>query len=374
MTSPATLKLALVGCGDIAGAYLDAAPQTRRCRIVQVMDLNPELATARGATYGVPQTTRFEDVLANGEADAVVLAVPHYLHAPLTLRALESGKHVMCDKPIATSLADAARMIETAARLRRKLTINYVMRFSAKARLARTLLERRLLGDIFALTVIAAGVKPADYWQQGWAKVTRTDWRKSKAQSGGGITLMNCSHYLDLLFHLTGLAATDVSGRKGTFNSPPDVEVEDLAAGTMRLTNGGILTLLASSCYPGGLTHTLSLVGRKGQMDYDTAKGDTLRVFLTESADPAIRAHEWVTLPVPPATEPTGYAGLMDAFAAAVQDGAPVPVDPRDALHTLACVQALYGEVREIPPGYGAAASERNEPPSIEHRTSNAER
>lgn len=347
------LNLALVGCGDIAGSYLEAAKKSVHGRIVQVMDVNRALAEERGQACGAPATVNFEEVLANSKAQAVILSVPHYLHAPMTIQALESGKHVMCDKPIATTIADAEKMIATARRTGAKLTINYAMRFSDKSRYVRELIAAGLLGEVFAITIIAAGAKPESYWMQGWSKVTKTDWRKSKLKSGGGVTLMNVSHSIDLLFHLTGLSAVDGAGRHGTFNSPPGVEVEDLASGALRLRNGGIMTILASSCYAGGLPNCERVLGKNGQLDLATSTPETIRVFLNEAGQRGLKTHEWIEMAVPRSGRPGGYADLIDGFAEAVFNGAPAPVDPQDALHTLACVLSIYGENSRFPPGYG---------------------
>lgn len=347
----------MVGCGDIAGAYLDAAKKTQRCRLAQVMDVNLALAEQRGQQNGVPATARYEDVLANPGVDAVILSVPHFLHAPMTIQALEAGKHVLCDKPIATNVADGMNMIETARRTGRKLTVNYAIRCSDKVRFARKLIRQGLPGEIISINIISAGMKPEDYWTRGWAKVTQTDWRKSKAKSGGGVTLMNASHYMDLLFHVTGLSAARVTGMAGTLNSPHGVEVEDFSVGALRLRNGGIMSVIASSCYAGGLTTHLSILGKKGQIEMHGGKEPTLRVFLLDAGSSGLEAHRWLDLPVPSSGLPGGYVEHLDLFAAAVLDGAPVPVEPRDALHTLACVLAIYGEQTELPDGYDSPSN-----------------
>ena len=356
MTTSNKLTLAMVGCGDIAGAYLEGAKQAGRCRIVQVMDVNRALAEERGKMYAVPATADFNDVLGNPEADGVILSVPHYLHTSMTMQALERGKHVMCDKPIATNIPDGKKMIAAARSAGRKLTVNYAMRCADKARYARQLIAEGLLGEIISITIICAGMKPEEYWSQGWAKVTKTDWRRSKAKSGGGVTLMNASHYIDLLFHLTGQSASAVTGFAGTLNSPPGVEVEDLSVGALKLRNGGIMSVIASSCYAGGLPHHMSILGKKGQIEMEAGTEQTLRVFLRDAGGRSIKTHEWVDLPVPASGRPGGYAGLLDEFSAAALDGGPVPVDPQDALHTMACVLAIYGENSELPPGYGDPA------------------
>ena len=278
MKSQKRLGLAMVGCGDIAGAYLDATAKSKRCRIAQVMDVNESLAQSRGAQIGVPATADFEEALANPEVDAVIISVPHFLHAPLTLRALARGKHVMCDKPIATTVSDGKKMIAAARRAGLKLSVNYMMRSDDKIRFARREIARGMIGDVIAITIVMASHKPDIYWTQGWSHVTRTDWRMQKAKAGGGVTVMNASHNMDVVFHITGLSARSVVGMAGTFNSPPGVEVEDLSAGVLRLSNGGIMSVLASSCYVGGLPPRVSILGKRGQIELETGVSDKLRV------------------------------------------------------------------------------------------------
>lgn len=354
MTAQGIVRLAMVGCGDIAGSYLDAALKTRRARIVQLFDVNQELAHKRGAEAGLPAAASFEEVLANPEVDAVILAVPHFLHAPMSLQAMAAGKHVMCDKPIATTVADGKAMIAAAKKTRRKLNINYPTPLSARARFARQLVRDGLLGEIIAINIVNAGAKPEVYWTQGWSHVTKTDWRMSKAKAGGGVTLMNVSHWLDLLFGVTGLSAVACCGRAGTFNSPPGVEVEDLAAGVLTLANGALMNVLAASCYHGGLAQAMSILGKKGQIEMAGGKPEAVRVFLSDPGNRDIKANEWTELPVPdPGDSGNGYPLMLERFASAVLDNGPVPVDPRDALHTLACVLAIYGEFKgRFPKGY----------------------
>lgn len=346
------LNLAMVGCGDIAGAYLESAKHAARCRFGVAMDVNRAMAEKRAGEYGLEATDSFDAVLADSRIDAVVISVPHYLHAPMAIKALRAGKHVMCDKPIATTVSDADSMIATAAETGRKLNVNYPMRFSGKARFARELIREGILGDIFAITIINVGAKPTEYWSQGWSRVTTTDWRRSKAKAGGGATLMNTSHHIDLTLHVAGLRAVAGTGMAGTFNSPPGVEVEDLSAGALRLNNGGIMTAVTSSCYLGGLPSAISIAGKYGQIDLQGGDRDHLRIFLNESRGRDIKAGEWVNTPTGIVETGGAYTLMLDKFAAAVRDDIPVPVKPEDARHTLACVLTIYGEAAAIPPGY----------------------
>src|SRR3954469_22775268 len=105
------LRLGMIGCGEIAVRTAAAIASSQYAQHVMVMDTKAELAQDLGGAYGVPWTDQVVDLLANPEVDAVYIAVPHHLHAPLTIQAANAGKHILVEKPIATTLADGEAMI-----------------------------------------------------------------------------------------------------------------------------------------------------------------------------------------------------------------------------------------------------------------------
>src|SRR3954453_246638 len=115
----------MIGCGEIAVRTAAAIASSRHAEHVMVMDTRAELARDLGATYRVPWTDRAEDLLANPAVDAVYIAVPHHLHAPLHLQAVAAGKPILVEKPIATTLADAEAMIAAARVNNVPLSVNF---------------------------------------------------------------------------------------------------------------------------------------------------------------------------------------------------------------------------------------------------------
>src|SRR5207248_5485086 len=109
------LRIGMIGCGEIAAATAKGIRESEHAAIAAVMDTNAAMAEDLGRRYDVPWTADAAELLAHADVDAVYIAVPHYLHAPLTVQAAQAGKHVLCEKPIATTLADADRMIAACA-------------------------------------------------------------------------------------------------------------------------------------------------------------------------------------------------------------------------------------------------------------------
>src|SRR5688572_893732 len=113
-TAGARLRIAMIGCGEIAVQTAGGIARAPSAEHVMVMDVEERVARDLGEIHGVPHTTSLDELLANPSVDAVYIAIPHYLHASVALRAIRAGKHVLVEKPIATTLADADEMIETA--------------------------------------------------------------------------------------------------------------------------------------------------------------------------------------------------------------------------------------------------------------------
>jgi predicted dehydrogenase len=188
--------------------------------------------------------------------------------------------------------------------------------------------------------------KPLSYWQAGYAGRSRSPWRGRRAQAGGGVVLMNASHLLDAVWHLTRLAVTRVAGEAGTLLAPADVEVEDIAVATMRFENGALGSLIAGAHLAGAREgdEYFDLYGSGGQMRLpDPYTDGPLRVFLRE-AWRDLPAGEWVEVRGAPA--PVHQRAVED-FARAVQAGQPAPISGHDARRVLATVLALYASAAE---------------------------
>ena len=229
-----TLRIGLVGVG--AAAQINHIPALKRLEgveIVALCDRDPEKAARVAQKFGVPQSSgRFDDLLANDELDAVDLCTPNFLHAPMATAALEAGKHVLCERPLARSAEEAAAMTRAAKKSDRVLMCALQHRFRADAHLLKKFVEKGDLGELF-------------FAKAGWLR-QRSDWdsdewRRQKRESGGGVVLDLGFQMLDLsLWMLGGPRVESVTAsvhrqRKG--------EVEDSASAFFRLAGGATLTL-----------------------------------------------------------------------------------------------------------------------------------
>ena len=342
------LRFGIIGCGGAAMPVAQALAASPVAALAAAYDLNPALARDVAERFGARAHASLEGLLAADDVQAVYIAVPHNQLAPLAAQALRAGKHALVEKPMALSLADLDNLIALADAGGLGLGVNYDLRQSAQARQARELVQAGAIGEIFAVRIQTLIDKPASYWRAGYSGRWVSSWRASQAQAGGGVTLMNSSHQLDIVRFVTGLEVNRVSGEVGTLATPPELaglqmEVEDTVSASLRYANGAIGSLVAGAHLAGAEAggENIALHGAHGQIRLPSLYGDDLvQIYLRRPwGEPAYAAGEWHRLPHSPAAI---YQGTVDAFARAVLAGEAPSPNGRDAREILAIVLGLY--------------------------------
>ena len=216
----------------------------------------PELATR----YGVENESTLEGLMRRPDIDAVVVSTPHAQHARETLLALDAGKHVLVEKPMATTVEDCDRMIDAAARRSLTLAVGYTLRFRVNAPRARDLIAAGAIGRPY--TAHYSMIRRMDDNFGG----NKLAWLN--AREAIGFLIDGLPHGVDMIRWLTGAEARTVAGFSRTFL--PGHQVEDATVGVIEFSNGMICSLnvtnAASGPYPGEEAR-LSLVGSAGTID-----------------------------------------------------------------------------------------------------------
>lgn len=329
------IGVGIVGCGDIAPAHATALAAASGAKLVACMDVVESSAKSLGEEYGVPWTTSLNDLLGRSEVELVTIATPAFTHYPIAEAAAKVGKHVLCEKPLAADLADADGMIGACKSAGVALATCFPLRYHASAKWAKGLVAGGALGEVIEIRLHNLGEKKDSYWTGGFSGRTQTDWRKSRAQSGGGVIITNLIHHLDLARAVTGLEVTRVFAETGTFATP--VEVEDLGAACLRYRNGAVGLVEGASCFVGGaIEQDFSLLGTKGQVRFGFWSGKC-ESFVTE-AKPGLPARTWSMGP----TESQTHVEFYNDLAAALQGGKKPPVTGEDGRAALEIVLAIY--------------------------------
>ncbi len=337
------LGVGLIGCGDIAPTHAKALAEAGGASLAACMDVVEPSAKSLGEEYGVPWTTDLEQLLARPEVEVVTIATPAFTHTKLAEKAAETGKHVLCEKPLAADLPDADRMIAACEAAGVRLSTCFPCRYLGTARWLNSLLRAGALGEVVEIRLRNMGEKQESYWRGGFSGRTETGWRKSRAQSGGGVVITNLIHHIDLARAITGLEVSRVFAEMGTFCTP--VEVEDVGLATLRYENNAIGLVEGSSCFFGGSGgHDVGILGTKGQFRFGlwSGKGEA---FLTEAAE-GLPVREWVSKDFADAIHTDFYNDL----AAALRAGRTPPVTATDGRKALEVVLAIYRSAESTQP------------------------
>ena len=229
-----TLRIGLVGVG--AAAQISHIPAYRKSEDVELAwlcDRDPEKVQRVAQKFGIPNaSSRLDDLLADETLDAIDICTPNFLHAPMAVAALDSGKHVLCERPLARSAAEAAQMSKAAKKADRTLMCSVQHRFRPDAQLLKTFVDKGDLGEVF---LAKAG------WLRQRTQWDSEEWRGRMKESGGGVVLDLGFQMLDL--GLWVLGSPKVESVTAGLHRARKGEVEDSATAFLRLDTGATLTL-----------------------------------------------------------------------------------------------------------------------------------
>ncbi len=189
-----TLRVAIVGVGRIADMHYQAYAENPRAELIALCDADPVLLKRRSDEWAVEKTfSDFHELLDDQEIDAVDVVTPHHLHAPMTIAALEAGKHVSVQKPMALSITEADLMIAAADRSGKLLRVIDNYRFHPPFVRAKEIIESGGIGEPMSVRIkTASGVAP-----DGWTiPQSSHEWRSDPAQSGEGSVLFDHGHHV----------------------------------------------------------------------------------------------------------------------------------------------------------------------------------
>lgn len=232
-----------VGMGRNHGMNYRAAPEAD---LVAICDTNPDRLAEKAHELQPRKTyTRYQDLLADDDIDAVSVAIPNFLHASVTLDALESGKHVLCEKPLAMNAQEAEQMVATARRLGRTLMVHFNVRFTPIAQAVKRAMDEGAVGDVYYGRSV---------WHRQRGIPALGGWFTQKELSGGGALIDIGVHRLDLALWLMGFprpvsvtgATYGYLGRQLGEREGKTFDVDDLAAAFIRFENGASLTMETS--------------------------------------------------------------------------------------------------------------------------------
>ncbi len=337
MQLTAPVQWGIVGCGWVARDYVaPAMANSPTVRLAAVCDSDPAALAriATGAT-GIARHAGLADFLATPGLEAVYVATPNHLHRPIVEAAARAGKHVLCEKPMATSLADAEAMIAVCQENGVCYATAFDQRFQARHRRLRELVREGRLGPITAVRVHYACWTPAD-WSPPTTEGAHDNWRIDPARAGGGAFIDLAPHGLDLAQVLLGepLLETRCLLQRRVFDYP----VDDGAALVGRFRSGALLLLnVAYNCPDHFPRRTLELIGTRAMAIAQDTMGQTPGGSL-RLVDAAAGTTELVAIPADEDVSP--FSAGIEAFSRCLRSVEPFPFPPEHDLHTMRLLTA----------------------------------
>ncbi|HEV2123607.1 MAG TPA: Gfo/Idh/MocA family oxidoreductase [Chloroflexota bacterium] len=259
------LNIGLIGCGTMGGSHARQMASVPDIKLAGACDVDEAKArsTAEAAGEGARAYTQLQDVLAQPDIPAVIVATPNFTHREIVLQAIAAGKHVFCEKPMALTLAECDEMIGAARRADRKLMVGQVLRLITVFSEVRRLVAEGLIGQPRAMRVLrCSGHSPGKTGPWG------ASWRSKRANTGGMLFEINV-HEFDFMRAVMG-EASEVMAMAENFVHP-ERDYEDHAIVTVRFRSGGLAVLESSTATTVSTTEGL-ITGEAGSIHYDWGK------------------------------------------------------------------------------------------------------
>lgn len=332
---------AIIGCGMISQFHATAIAETPNARLVGVYDAMPYRCEQFVTLNGGKVYESLDHVWADEEVDAVCICTPSGLHFPQALAALEHGKHVLVEKPMALNLADCDTLIDSAKE--RNLTLGVVsqMRFSPGIQQVKQAMDAKILGKLICADLYMKFHRSQDYYDS-------SDWRGTWAMDGGGALMNQGIHGVDLLQYLAG-PVDNVFARAKTLARK--IEVEDTLSAITEFESGAIGVIQATTSLHSGFSRRIELCGEKGTIILEEDKILLWDVSDDEGLDLDTQgASEVRSSSDPGQISSNGHARQIGNFTAAILGKETILIDGNEGRKAVQIILSAYQSSRENRP------------------------
>ncbi|WP_213732252.1 Gfo/Idh/MocA family protein [Citrobacter europaeus] len=333
------LNIAIVGTGNISHNHIQGYLQfADRCRIVALVDIYPEKAEEKKSRYGLSEARVYRNhqamLDADIEIDVVDVCTPPYVHAAISIDALQAGKHVLCEKPMASSLEECDAMIAAQKASGKTLSIIAQNRFTDAFWRLKTVVDSGLAGKICHAQVDSFWWRGHCYYDLWW----RGTWQKE----GGGCTLNHAVHHIDAIQWMLGFPTEVVAMMTNVAHD--NAEVEDLSAAIFKYPNGA-LTQLTASVVHHGEDQKIVIQGEKARISAPW------QVHASQSADNGfpqtdnngeLEQHLETLFRTTPPLQWTLHTGQIDNLLNAIEQQFRPLVDGEQGKRSLELITAIY--------------------------------
>jgi len=326
LTRTDVVRIGIVGCGAIAeGAHLPAVLSSPGVELTAISDLSAARLEWLRRRYRLGPIARLDYREVVGQVDAVILALPNHLHAPVALELLSHGIHVLCEKPLALTRHECEQLCQTARSTSSVLAVGFVARFFPSTELTKQLVDSRFLGELQSFEYEFGD-------PGGWSPFS--GYNLARSTCGGGVLIVSGSHALDHMIYLLG-----------------NVDVISHANDSRGGIEANCMTRLAATVdgrpVPGRLvlskTHRLAnrirIVGERGTLEVGGRQTRSVTYLPSGSSE----RQELTAAPLALAdAEPDYFQLQLHDFVNAIRTGAPPRVDGEQATRSVLLTERCY--------------------------------
>ncbi len=335
------LKIGVIGCSGMAEGHMTAVEKNVNADLIAVCDINLEKAKRSAEKFNVEHVFRdYKELLAMEEVDAVIIVTPDQIHREQAIAALEAGKHVLCEKPLALTREDCDAIVAAAKKSNKKFMVGQICRYTPGFLAAKELVEDGVIGE---LTFVES-----EYAHDYTGIIEPGTWRADPLRNGvvGG----GC-HAVDLLRWIAGdpSLVTAYSNRKAF----PHLEYDDTTVAIMQFPNNVIGKVFVSIGCKRNYTMRTVLYGTKGTIITDNTSTHML-VFQNELPEGLLGSKQLkginTPLQVPIKVNNHNTVGEFNEFCKIILEDLPVSTTAREGAKTVAVCQAIVRSAETLQP------------------------
>ena len=337
------VRFGIIGVGNMGSSHAKnfLAGKVENGVLTAICDLKHEKLEAIRQVEGgagLAAFTDYKEMLASGLCDAVIVAVPHYFHPPMTIDALNAGLHVVCEKPAGVYTKQVKEMNAVADRSDRLFGMMFNQRTNCVYRKMQEMIRQGELGEIKRVNwIITTWYRSQSYYDSG-------DWRATWRGEGGGVLFNQCPHQLDLLQWIVGMMPARIRAFCH-FGKWHDIEVEDDVTAYLEYANGATGVFVTSTGDTPG-TNRLEILGDKGKLVCENDKLTFVRLKTPEREFNATyqggfgEPEKETLVPETDGKNPQ-HIGILNNFANAVLGLEPLFVRGQEGIHGVELMDAM---------------------------------
>jgi UDP-N-acetyl-2-amino-2-deoxyglucuronate dehydrogenase len=335
------VRVAIVGCGRISASHVSAVEKIDGLELVAVADVEIDRANEVAQSQGIPAFRTVEELLAAVDCDVVSVCTPSGLHPAHGITAARAGKHVVTEKPMAISLADADALVQACDAAGVQLFVVKQNRLNPPIQLLRRAVDKGRFGRIYLANTTVRWTRPQEYYDAA-------PWRGTWEFDGGAI-MNQASHYVDLMQWLVGPVESVVAK---TATLARRIETEDTGMAVLRFRSGalGVIEVTVLT-YPRNFEGSITLLGEKGTVKIGGTAVNRVEQWQFADYDDDDKLIDAANTS-PPTVYGFGHEGYYRNVLAVLRGEAKPGTDGREGRKSLELILGIYESAktgREVP-------------------------